>query len=421
MIESAAPLAISEQLEAFAVALAIGLLIGLERERVPSSRAGVRTFGLVGLLGALLGYIGQQLGSVLPLVVGLVIVGATIISAYLMHPDPSDPGTTSVAALVICYCLGALVWFGQPHLAVMLGIAVTALLYFKTELRGLAARLTGRDWISILQFAVLSLVILPILPDEDFGPYGALNPHQVWLMVVLISGVSLAGYAALQVVGTRHGAALVGVLGGLASSTATTLVYARNARATPAMAGMATLVIVLANLVMLVRVAGIAAVVAPQVVAKLSLAASPALVLGLVAVLVLWRRIGEGGEVVLPAAGNPAELRAAVGFGLLYAAVLFATALLSDYAGNRGLYAVALVSGLTDVDAISLSSMRLLNLGKLGLDPTVLAIGLAMLANLVFKTGLALAIGGASIGKGVMAGMGATGLGLIAGLAIVMS
>lgn len=405
-----------EQIQTFLVALGIGLLIGLERERVPSARAGLRTFGLVAMLGALAGLLGEQLASVVPLAVGMALVGTMIIAAYLRHPDPSDPGTTSVAALLVCFCLGAAVWYGHTQLAVMLAVATTVLLYFKAQLRGLATRLEPREWISMLQFAVLSLVILPILPDQEYGPYDTLNPRQIWLMVVLIAGVSLAGYAALRLVGARYGAAFVGIFGGLASSTATTMVYARNARDSAGMASMAALVIVLANLVMVVRVAVIAAAVAPGVLAPLAMVIVPALVLGVLALLLNWRRLGESGEVVLPAAKNPTELGTALGFGAAYAVVLLCAAWLSDVAGPGGLYVLALVSGLTDVDAISLSSLRLFSQGTLAVHPAVIAIGLAMLANLGFKFAMAAAIGGRELGVRVLSGMGAVALGLALGI-----
>lgn len=405
------------QIEAFLIALGIGLLIGLERERVPSARAGLRTFGLVGVLGALTGLLGQSLHSILPVVVGMAAIGAMIIAAYLRHPDPNDPGTTSVAALLVCFCLGTAVWYGYAKIAVMLAVSTTALLYFKAELRGIATRLSPRDWISMLQFGVLSLVILPILPNEEYGPYGALNPYQIWWMVVLISGVSLAGYAALQLVGARYGAAFVGVFGGLASSTATTMVYARNARENAGLASMAALVIVLANLVMVVRVTAIAAVIAPSVLKALAVIVVPALLLGALALFWNWRRLGEGGATVLPATSNPTELRVALGFGVLYAVVLFCAAWLSDYAGTGGVYMLALVSGLTDVDAITLSSLRLFNLDKLEPQPAVIAIGLGMFANLGFKTAMAVAIGGRPLGAKVLIGMGAVGMGLLAGIA----
>lgn len=405
-----------EQIKAFLVALGIGLLIGLERERVPSARAGLRTFGLVAVLGALAGLLGEQLASVLPMAVGMALVGTMIIAAYLRHPDPDDPGTTSVAALLVCFCLGVAVWYGHTQLAVMLAVATTVLLYFKGPLRGLATRLEAREWISMLQFAVLSLVILPILPDQEFGPYDTLNPRQIWLMVVLIAGVSLAGYAALRLVGARYGAAFVGIFGGLASSTATTMVYARNARDSAGMASMAALVIVLANLVMVVRVAVMAAAVAPGVLTPLAVVIVPALALGLLALLLKWRRLGESGEVVLPAAKNPTEIGTALGFGAAYAVVLLCAAWLSDVAGPGGLYVLALVSGLTDVDAISLSSLRLFSQGTLAVPPAVIAIGLAMLANLGFKFALAVVIGGRELGMRVLGGMGAVALGLALGI-----
>lgn len=406
----------TEQIEAFLIATGIGLLIGLERERVPSSRAGLRTFALVGLLGALMAMLGRELDSSLPFVAGLLIVGLTIIAAYLRHPDPTDPGTTSVAALVLCYGLGAATWFGHAQQAVMLAVGATVLLYFKAQLRGVATRLDSRDWISILQFGVLSLVILPILPNEEMGPYGALNPQQIWWMVVLIAGVGLAGYTALQLVGVRYGAVFVGVFGGLASSTATTVLYARQARELPGMNAMAALVIVMANLVMVLRVAVIAALVAPEVAGTLALIIAPALLLGALAAVWHWRQLLERSEPVLPTTSNPAELKTAIGFGALYAVVLLAAAWLSDYAGSRGLYVLALVSGLTDVDAITLSSLRLFALERLALKVTVTAIGIAMLANLGFKLGMAAAIGGRALGLKAAVGMGAVALGLVAGL-----
>lgn len=403
------------QLEAFAIAIGIGLLIGLERERVASARAGLRTFSLVALLGTLAALIGQELGSIAPFALGLFLVGAMIVAAYLRHPDAVDPGTTSVAALLVCYCLGAAVWLGYATLAVMLAVTTTILLYFKTELRGIATRLEERDWISIFQLCVLSLVILPILPNRTFDPYGAVSPRQVWWMVVLISGMSLAGFATLRLVGARYGAALVGVAGGLASSTATTLIYARGARAIPASAPLAALVIVLANLVMMLRVALMAAVVAPHLLAPFLLTISPALVLGASSLFWYWRAQSSG-NALLPVTRNPTELRAALGFGAIYAVVLFVSAWLQEVAGTRGFYMLALASGLTDIDAIALSAMRLFTLDKIEVDVAAIGISLAMLANLIFKTGIAVSVGGRGLGMQILGGMGAVGVGLLLGI-----
>lgn len=406
------------QLEALALATAIGLLMGLERERRPSARAGVRTFGLTGLLGALSGLLGEVLGTPAFVVSGLVLVAVMIIGANLRQPDPDDdPGTTSVIALLVCYCLGVLVWFGHGRLAVMAAVGATMLLYYKSELRGVAARLTAQDWRSMLQFAVLSLIVLPILPDRAFGPYDAVNPHQVWLMIVLISGVSLAGYAALRLVGARYGAPLIGVLGGLVSSTATTMVFARHARANPAMASTATLVILLANLIMILRVMGIAWALSQAVVPMLVVGCALAVAAGSAVIAFNWRQLAGQAALPVPETRNPTELRAAVGFGLLYAGVLFCAAWLSDVAGRSGLYLLAFVSGLTDVDAISLSTLRLLNLGKVDATPAAIAILLAMLANLTFKSSLAFALGGRTLGQRVVGGMLAVGTGIAVGIA----
>ncbi|KAA3654228.1 MAG: MgtC/SapB family protein [Proteobacteria bacterium] len=404
------------QLQAILVALGIGLMLGLERERQAAPRAGLRTFGLVGLLGALAGLLGERFDSLWPFLISLTLIGAMIIAAYLQTPDPQDAGTTSVAALLLCHVLGFMVWEGQVQLSIMIAVGVTALLYFKTTLRGWATRLTAQDWNSILQFSVLSLVILPVLPNQNFGPFDALNPYQVWLMVVLISGVSLAGYAALQLVGGRYGAPLVGLFGGLVSSTATTLVFARDGRKRAEFAPIAALVIVIANLVMLVRVAVVCAVLAPSLLLPVATIAAPGLGLGLIALALQWKTLMGHDGTPVPDAKNPTELRAALTFGALYAAVLLGAAWLSDVAGSKGLYLIALVSGLTDVDAITLSSLRLFSLERLEAVPTVTAIGLAMISNLAFKTTLAISVGGRGVATRVLAAMLAVGLGLAGGL-----
>ncbi|MFZ1901202.1 MAG: MgtC/SapB family protein, partial [Azonexus sp.] len=212
--------------EAFATALGIGLLVGMERERRPDSAAGLRTFALVSMLGCLFALLSEKTGGPWALIAGLVVIsGAMVASNFSAKTEEQYRGFTSEAAVIVIYGLGAAVWFGYSTLAVMLAIATTILLYFKAELRRISERLTAKDINSILQFAVLSLVILPILPNHDFGPYNAINPRQVWWMVVLISGLALGGYMALRIIGTRHGAAVLGIFGGLASSTATTMMF----------------------------------------------------------------------------------------------------------------------------------------------------------------------------------------------------
>lgn len=405
----------------YVVALAIGLLMGLERERNPAAKAGLRTFALTALLGVLAAHLAAALGEPWLIATGLLLVGAMMIAAYLRSPQQADgdPGTTTVAALMLCYGLGVLVWHDESQLAVMLGIAATMLLYFKPELRGISQHMSRRDLLSMLQFAVLALIILPLLPNRNYGPYGALNPYQIWWMVVLIAGVGLAGYAALRLVGQQRGAVVLGLLGGLVSSTATTLAFSRHARANSAMIPVAVIVVVLANLVVLVRLGVLAAVLAPAVLPQLLPVLIGGLATGGLGAAYGVRRLHPQGELPALAMSNPTELRTALGFGLMYGVVLLAAAWLSDWLGTRGLYAVALVSGLTDVDAITLSSLRLHNLGTLPAEGVVNVVTLAVLANLVFKSALTLVIGGWQMARHAIAGMGAAGLGLIVAWAII--
>ncbi len=406
-----------QSLPAFATSLAIGLLVGLERERNPSNRAGLRTFALVTLLGTLLALLSEQSGSWL-LVAGLLLVGAMIIGAYRNKKPEEDSGATTQAALILCFGLGAVVWYGYATLAIMLAITTTILLHFKPELQNATRSLTRNDIQSMLQFAVLSFIILPILPDHDFGPYETLNPSQTWWMVVLISGVSLAGYVALRVVGQRFGAPLLGFFGGMASSTATTLIYARHGRDVR-MLNLSVVVITIANLVVLVRLGVVCGTVAPQVLPHLLPVLFSGLLFGGVAALYLWIRMSRGSEALpMPEIRNPTEIKAAVSFGLLYAVVLLAAAWLSDVAGNRGLYLLAFASGLTDVDAISLSSMRLFHQDKLVAHQVVMAISIAYCSNLLFKFGMLAFIGGRQLAQKALLGVGAVGVGVLAGLLV---
>jgi uncharacterized membrane protein (DUF4010 family) len=406
-----------EALPQFLTSLAIGLLIGLERERNPSAKAGLRTFALVTVFGTLMAMLSSKTGSPWVLIAGLLAITGMIVAAYLNTPtEENDPGTTTVVALLLSYGLGGMIWYGLSTLAVMLAIGITALLYFKPELRGFTQRLARRDLVAVLQFSVLTFIVLPILPNQDFGPYNAFNPHQAWLMVVLISGISLAGYAALHVVGTRYGAPLLGLFGGLTSSTATTLIYAKHGKSNQAMLNLAASVIVIASMVLPLRLLAVSAAVAQNILSSLIPVLLLGLLFGLLVALYNWHKMDKAIELYIPETTNPAELHTAIGFGLLYVAVLLVSAWMVDVAGSQGLYAVALVSGLTDVDAIVLSSLRLFNLGQLSDHQTVTAIALAFLSNLAFKFGMVVFIGGRALARQVAIGFGAIACGVLFGL-----
>lgn len=409
-----------ESLQAFATSIGVGLLIGLERERQSDLKAGLRTFALVGLLGCLSALLAQITDSGWILAAGMMAIAAMMIAAHVSDPlETGDPGTTSVVALLVCYALGAAIWFGYTTLAVMLAVATTLLLYFKAQLHGISKSMTHVDLLSILQFGVLSLVILPILPDHDFGPYQALNLRNIWWMVVLISGVSLAGYAALRITGARHGAALIGLFGGLVSSTATTMIFARHARENVDLGRTAMVVILLANIVVMIRLGVVSFAVAPDIVGRLFAVLAGGIVFGVTATLWGWRQLESGEDLPMPEVRNPTEIKAALTFGALYALILALSAWLQDTAGSGGIYLLALASGLTDVDAITLSSLRMFGMDKLTAAQTITAIILATLSNLAFKTGLVVAIGGAALTRRVLPGLFAIAAGLVGGLLMI--
>ncbi|PPE72969.1 magnesium transporter MgtC [Solimonas fluminis] len=401
----------------FLISLGIGLLMGLERERKPDARAGLRTFGLTGLAGALSGLLTQASGSawLIPaMVLGLVL---TMVFSPHEKGDENDPATTTTVALLLCFGLGVLAWYGYPQLAVALALAATSLLYFKTELHGVINRLTPRDLRSFLQFAIVAFIVLPVLPDRDYGPYGALNPYRIWLMVVLISGLGLVSYAVLRVVGQEKGTPLLGILGGLVSSTATTLAFSRHMKSQPALQPVALFVILLANLVVLLRLAIIAVAVTPKILPALL----PVLGLGAAAGLVLawrsWRALGADQAPELEMK-NPSEMRTALAFAAFYAAVLLAVAWLNDIAGTGGVYLAAALSGLTDVDAISLSTLNLFEHGGIEAAAVVRVIALAYVVNLAFKFSLVWSIAGRGQAVKLAPSFGAVLVGLVLGLAL---
>ena len=366
---------------ALATSLATGLLIGLERERNPAAKAGVRTFGLIGLTGALAALV----DSPWTVPAGLAATAAMLIAAHFGDPATEDRGTTSIAAACVCYLLGALAALGEPGLAGAMGIGVTALLYFKPEIEGVSTALKRGEQVSVLQFLVASFIVLPILPDRAFGPYEVLNPRNIWLMVVLIAGIGLASHVALRVAGARHGAIVAGLMGGLVSSTATTVLYAQRSAGSPEMRRVAGVVVPLANLVPLARIALIAAVLAPALLGFLLTMLAAALLCGIAVTALSLHGASAEGAPPVPESRNPAELGTALRFAALYAAVLFTSAWLSSLVGSGGLFATAALSGLVDIDPIVLSALNLFGQARLSPHQAVGAIALAYAANVAFK------------------------------------
>lgn len=407
------------RLSPFLISLGIGLLIGLERERNPSARAGLRTFALVALSGCLSAMISALTASPWIIGAGLLIFGTMMVASYYRDPPEDDPGTTTVTALIVCYSLGVLTWLGEQQIAIVMAILTTLLLYFKPELRVVSHQVTRRDLLSVLQFCVLSFVILPLLPDQGFGPYAAINPRHVWWMVILVSGLSLTGYAALRIAGPGRGSLLTGFFGGIASSTATTLAFARRAKGNPAQVPQSTRIILIANTVLVLRIALLVVAITPALIQHII----PLLGGAFMAALgyLLWQRHDPNNtpiETTLEIQ-NPAEISAALTFGLLYAAILLASAWLTDSVGQQGIYPLAAVSGLTDLDAITLSTLHMAKLGSVDGQTVAFVIVIALCANMLFKAGLAWFIGGRELARRVGLGYAATLAGLLLGSALI--
>jgi len=377
-----------------AIALGLGLLVGLQRERTESTIAGLRTFGLVTLLGGLAGLLAQEfggwvLGAAFLAVAAMVVMG----NVMKLRAEADDAGITTEVAVLLMFGIGAYLVYGSLEVGIVLGGTVAVLLHAKARLHGLVGRLGDQDVAAIMRFVLLTLVILPVLPNRTFGPLGVLNPRHIWLMVVLIVGISLGGYLAYKLLGDRAGTLLSGILGGTISSTATTVTYARLGRLGERNSSLSSVVILLASTVVFVRVLVEIAVVAPG---SLRVAAPPLVVL-LVVFGGLSRLAWTRREVevqAMPEQDNPTEMRFALAFGALYAVILLAVAAGNEWFGTEGLYAVAAISGLTDMDAITLSTANLTRQGRV--DPETLwrVVVVASISNLAFKLGLAGALGG---------------------------
>lgn len=375
------------------VALGLGLLVGLQRERVDPAIAGIRTFALITVLGTLAALLGRSFGGWI-VAVGLLVAAGLVMSGNLvrMSRGDADPGQTTEFTAAVMYCVGALVVLAPLAVSVVLAGAVAVLLHLKEPLHRFVGRMGERDVRAIMQFVLIALVILPVLPDRPFGPYQVLNPYQAWWMVVLIVGLSLGGYVAYKLFGAHAGTALSGVLGGLISSTATTVSYARRTRDTPEAARLAALVIMIASTVVFGRVLVEMAAVAPGRMLQMGPPIGAMLGVAVTVSLVAWF-FGRDHDAEPPEPENPAELKSALVFGALYAVVVLAVAFARDRFGTAGLYTVAVISGLTDVDAITLSTARLAAGGGLDPDTGWRAILLASLSNMIFKAGIVATLG----------------------------
>jgi uncharacterized membrane protein (DUF4010 family) len=407
-----------EPLVSLALAAAAGLLIGLERERSkPSDESrisflgGARTHPLLALVGGVSMLVARETG-----VVAVVVpFGALVVLIGLNYAGEvwrdAHRGITSEAAFLLSFLLGVLALTRgvleptQKILAVSsIAVVATFLLSAKPTLHPLVQRLSTEDVAGTLKFLIVAVVVLPLLPDRTYGPLEVLNPFQIGVLMVLISGMSFAGYAAIRLLGARRGLGLTGVMGGLVSSTAVTMSMARRARAHPDLDDSAALAVMLASTVMFVRVFVIVAVVNPGLRGEVVYPMAFAVAAGVAAGLALWLRSGRARPGAPEIAfSNPFDLTAALEFALLFAVILLGSKAASTYLGTAGTYGAGVLAGTTDVDAITLSMAKLaVEGGPLSHRVAATTIFLGTASNTLVKGVMATVVGGWHFGRRVL-------------------
>ena len=397
-----------ELFQRLSVALAVGLLIGLERgwqgrtDREGERAAGLRTHALAGLLGGIWGAISlrNEDGGAIALGLAFAAFSAAIVVFRLREViHDRTYGATTVVAAMLAFGLGAFAAVGDIQVAAAGGVAVATLLALKAFLHNWVQRLTWEELRSGLVLLAMTFILLPLLPDRPVDPWGSLNPHALWLLTILIAALSFAGYVAIKVTGEDRGILLTGLAGGLVSSTAVTLSLSRLARETPDRTRLLVAGMLVAGATMVARILVIVgltnwrllALLAPPLLAGGAVLGAGALVLG--ARAQPRSATGDGLEV-----RNPFDLLTVLKFGALLTAITFAARLATNAGGQAGAYALAALSGIADVDAITLSMSRLGG-AAITQETAAGAILVAVAVNTAAKAVLSWVAGGAGVGR----------------------
>ncbi|MEW6718596.1 MAG: MgtC/SapB family protein [Chloroflexota bacterium] len=405
----------------FGVAIGIGFVIGLQREFAQRGQgeivAGERTLALMGLSGCLAAMAADALGSPVVFVGVILLLGIFTAISYFIDAWRGYVGLTTEVAILVVILSGALCYWGYLTLAVAIGIVTTVLLSLKVETDCFVRTLTQEDIMTALKFAVITAIVLPVLPNQSFWepPFDVLNPFKIWLMVVFISAINFLGYVLIKLIGAQQVIGLTGLLGGLVSSTAVTLSFSERSKRETGLARVFALGITLAWTVMFLKVLVEVGVLNPRLLSVLwiPLAAAGGVGVAYCLFLFLSQRVSEKGEVTL---SNPFDLGSAIKFGLLYGVILLASRVAQTYFGDTGVLVSSIVSGLADVDAITLSMAELSSIsGGIDLVTAERAIVLAAMANTVVKGGIVLTVGGRQLRRALLP---ALVLMLIAGVSV---
>jgi uncharacterized membrane protein (DUF4010 family) len=391
-------------LQYFLISLALGALIGLEREyaryrKKAHEYAGIRTFPLIALFGTLSAYLGELISPWI-VIVGIFMVGLLIIVAYFSITRKSSQyvGATSEVAGFLTFFIGVLCYYGEITFAITLAVIITIILYARSILHHFAKKISKQEMADTLKFALVAFVILPLLPNKGYGPLEMFNPYIIWLMVVFISGISFAGYVLMKWFGER-GITLAGILGGLVSSTAVTTSFAERSKKETKIYRALVLGVILANGIMFIRILIEVFVLNRSLFMKVLLPLSVLFLVTAIFSYLLWRKVkGVKGKVELT---SPFTLAPALKFGIFFAIILALVKVADVYLSSKGVYLVSLISGFADVDAITVS---LSQLAKTTLSENIARNGIlvAALTNVAVKGGIAYWFGGKKFGKIVL-------------------
>lgn len=393
----------------FGIAILLGSLIGLEREHRQQVYGyeifgGLRTFALISLSGALAMFLSNY-SAVLSGIVTVALFTIIIFSYFNASKNHGKVGVTSEIAAVVAYMIGILCGMDNFLLATCIAIATLAILHFKQPLHKWAHHIKNEEIVSTIQFIVITFIILPLLPNKGFGPYEFFNPYVVWLIVVFISGISFASYIAIKLFGAKRGIGLTGFLAGLISSTALTLSFSGQSKKNKTIVDPYVVAIVVASSAMFFRVLLEVAVLNRELLATLVLPMTVMGGVGILSALFFWfrdRKLPEEAQKHFQSMKSPFRLSPALQFGLFFALILFLVKFSESVIGDKGLYMTSVLSGVLDVDAITVSVSTLAKSEMAKLSATY-AIIIATMVNTVAKGMIVLFLGNRKVAVKILA------------------
>lgn len=393
-----------EEFQRLALALAIGILVGIERGwqnrdlEAGGRVAGIRTYALAGFLGGLAGFLNKLAGPIIP--AAMLLAYATAFAAFSFRESSArhDHSVTSVVAALVVFSLGFMAVVSDMRLAAAGAVATAGLLAARHSLHGFLKNLTWAELRSALVLLAMSFVALPLLPNRTIDPWDAFNPFEIWLMTIFIAAISYVGYLAVRIAGTRFGILFAGAAAGFVSSTAVTLSFARLSVEKEPLSRRLASAAAIAGALSLSRALVISGFLAPALLPGVMAALLPAIAVFAGVSFWLIGRSGESKEQPDLSLENPFELWTVLRFGALLGVVSFLSKVMVEALGSSSIVAIALVSGIPDVDAITLSIVRLAS-NSVPLSTAALAILCAASVNLITKTVMAVSFGTRSYGR----------------------